>query len=297
MRAPRLLIAARLGGWVAGSACLLLVGCAPTVSAPRGDGHRPMRIVSINPCIDAVLMEVADPGQIAAISRYSHDSRATSVPLGWARRYPGVDANADAIVSANPDLVLAGAHVASQTIDALKRLGVPIVQYPVADSIADNQAQIAAIAQITGHKDRGAALNARIDAALVAARWQGQSAPALIWQGSGLVPGAGTLADELLARTGFANLARAIGHRQWDIVPLEAVLTRPPQVLFAGEATMGAGAGSSDRLLSHPALRKAARAIRIAPFPARLLHCGGPTIIAATARLAEVRRELAGAVR
>src|SRR3546814_2367635 len=32
---------------------------------------KPQRIVSLNPCVDAVLMRIADPGQIAAISQYS----------------------------------------------------------------------------------------------------------------------------------------------------------------------------------------------------------------------------------
>lgn len=284
---------------IAGGACLLPGACAPRApAAPMAlDGaHAPVRIVSINPCIDAVLMAVANPGQIAAISRYSHDPRASSVPIDWARHFPGVDIAADDIVSANPDLVLAGPHVATQTIAALGRLGVPIAQFPVANSVAESKAQITAIARVVGHGDRGAVLNARIDAALAAARWRGPRASALIWQASGLVPGTGTLADELLTRTGFANRARAIGLKQWDIVPLETVLAQPPAVLLSGGAAMATDSGG-DRLTSHPVLRKAARMIRIAPFPARLLHCGGPTIIAAAARLAAVRGTLAGAAR
>ncbi|MEO6717556.1 MAG: ABC transporter substrate-binding protein [Novosphingobium sp.] len=247
--------------------------------------------MSINPCIDAVLMEVADPGQIAGISNYSHDPRATSISLKQAQRFLAVDAVAEDVLAAQPDLVLAGPHVAIQTIAALRRLGIPLAQFPVAESIADSEAQITAIAARIGRPAQGAQLNARIDAALVASHWSGRPVPALIWQGSGLVPGKGTLADELLAHTGFTNMSSASGLKKWDILPLEGLLGHPPAVLLAGEANMGAGNDDGNRMLNHPVLRKARGQIRIANYPSRLLHCGGPVIISSALRLAQVRRD------
>ena len=44
----------------------------------------PSRIVSMNPCVDTILREVAAPGQIAAISHYSQDPDSASVPVEWA---------------------------------------------------------------------------------------------------------------------------------------------------------------------------------------------------------------------
>ena len=251
----------------------------------------PQRIVSINPCIDAILLDIADPRQIAAISHYSHDLRATSAPLEQALHYPVVQETAEAVIAADPDLVLAGPHVAIQTIDALKRLGIPLMQLPVAESVDENRQQIAQIAERIGRSAQGRQLNARIDAALAAAQWHGALLPALIWQGSGLVPGKGTLADELLGRTGFRNMSSAIGLKQWDLLPLEGLLTRPPAVVLAGQANMGAGDGDANRMLNHPALRKAGHQIRIADYPSSLLHCGGPVIIRSVARLAQIRRQ------
>ena len=82
------------GTW-SGRACfvltlvaLALVGCAPVPS------HSGFRVVSINPCVDAVLREVADPAQILAISDYSQDPRVTSVPLDWARRFTATSGTA-----------------------------------------------------------------------------------------------------------------------------------------------------------------------------------------------------------
>ncbi len=276
-------------------AALLLAACSAGSTTPRQQpASPPRRIVSMNPCVDAVLMEVAEPGQIAAISQYSHDPRATSVPLGWAHRFPAISGSAEDIIAARPDLVIAGPHVAVQTIAALQRLGIPLMQVTVPETVAENKAQIAAIAARIGRNPQGAALNRRIDAALSASRWAGTPVTALIWQGSGLVPGKGTLADALMTHAGFRNASADIGLRQWDILPLEALLAHPPAVLLAGQANMGAGNADANRMLSHPALRKAARHIHIADYPSSLLHCGGPVIIRSVERLAEVRRRLEG---
>lgn len=268
----------------------LLAGCggAPERAVPLTDGP-PQRIVSMNPCIDAVLMEIADPAQIAAISYYSHDPRATSIPLERALHYRAVSSSAEDVIGANPDLVLAGPHVSIQTIAALQRLGIPLLQLPVPESVAQNKAQIAEIAARIGRKAAGDALNSRIDAALAASRWRGAPVPALIWQGSGLVPGKGTLADELMAHTGFHNVSPDIGLKQWDILPLEGLLAHPPALLLAGRADMGAGNGDANRMLSHPALIRAGQRIRVEQYPSNLLHCGGPVIIRSVARLAAVR--------
>ena len=255
---------------------LLLVSAAPPPHQPR--------LVSINPCVDAVLMQVADPAQIAGISHYSQDPRATSIPLDQARRFHATSGTAEEVVALAPDVVLTGPHVEPATLAALRRLGIAVAQYPVPATVEESEAQVRAIAAVAGHAGRGAALAARIGAA---ARPTGATpVPALIWQGGGLVPGQGTLADQLLTRAGFRNLSAAYGLKQWDVLPLEYLVARPPRVLLS----VGAAEAGGDRLTGHPAIRRLARHITMAPFPARLMNCGGPTIIAAMARLKSVRR-------
>ena len=269
----------------------MLAGCsgADGRTAPKTDGP-PKRIVSMNPCVDAVLMEIADPKQIAAISHYSHDPRATSIPMEQALRYPAVSGSAEDVIGARPDLVIAGPHVSIQTIAALQRLGIPLLQMTVPESVAENKAQISQIAERIGRNQAGAALNARIEAVMAAAHWNAAPVKALMWQGSGLVPGQGTLADELMIHTGFRNISSDIGLKKWDILPLEGLLTHPPDLLLAGQANMGAGSGDANRMLSHPALVKVGQRIKIAQYPSNLLHCGGPVIIRSVERLAAVRR-------
>lgn len=259
-------------------------------------GGVPHRIVSMNPCVDAVLVEIATQHQIAAISHYSHDPRATSLPLAQAQQYPVVFDEAEDIIAAKPDFVIAGPHVARPTLAALTRIGIPVMEVPVPQSVAESEAQITQIAARIGRRAAGAALNQRIERALDAATSHDRRRiPALIWQSSGLVPGRGTLVDDLLNRTGFRNISADIGLAQWDQLPLESLLAHPPSVLFTGIANMDVGQSDANRMLNHPALRMAAARFHVTDYPSGLLHCGGPVIIRAAGRLSSVRAQILGA--
>lgn len=243
----------------------------------------------MNPCVDAILMEIADPAQIAGISHYSHDPRATSVPIAWAQKYTAISGAAEDAIAENPDLVITGQHVSIQTIAALKRLGIPLMQVAVPESVDQSAQQITAVAARIHRPQQGAQLNSQIEAAMAKAQYTGTPVTALIWQGSGLVPGKDTLADEMLTRTGFRNLSAALGLAKWDVLPIEGLLSNPPAVLLSGEANMGESNQDANRMLSHPALLKAKAHIQVAHYPSRLLNCGGPTIIKSAQRLAQIR--------
>lgn len=266
-------------------ASMLLSACGGTPAAPVAPRDRPQRIVSVNPCADALLRELADPVQIRAISHYSKDPRATSVPLDWAARYPATSGTAEEVLAMRPDLVVAGPHVALSTIAALERLGIPLVKLPVPKSVAESQAQIAELGRIVGRPDRAAALSARIDAAVARAATGAAPIDALIWQGGGLVPGDSTLANELLSTTGHANIASAYGLGAWGVLGLERLVAAPPDILYAGDRR-----GEGDRLLDHPVVARLSARIAVEPYPGRLLFCAGPTIIAALDHLAATRR-------
>lgn len=252
----------------------------------------PKRIVSINPCADALLMQLADRRQIASVSRYSHDKRATSISLKLALQYPATSGTAEEILAMRPDLVVAGSHVAIPTARALERLGIPLVKLSIPQSVAESQQQISELAEIVGGQERAVRLNKKITTAFARAKpADDENIPALIWRSGGLVPGDGTLPDELLRRTGFENVSKSYGLKQWDILPLEHLVARPPRLLFSNSAE-AKGGGPRNRMLSHPVLKRLSHRITVADYPARLLHCAGPTLIEAVTTLSAARRKL-----
>jgi iron complex transport system substrate-binding protein len=270
-----------------------LAGAASPAAARAGARSSPRRVVSLNPCLDAILVEVADRTQIAALSHYAREPQGSTI-VAIARTLPETFESAEEILMLRPDLVLASRHTALATREALARFGVKAELFAVPDTVQASLDQIVRIAALVGHPDRGAALIGRIRAALAAAAPPPGSSPitARVFQPQGFAAGGATLIDEMLRRTGFVNVAARYGIRQWGTVSLERLIADPPTVLLAGQASPGAPTWA-ERVLSHPALKALAGRMRRAVFPERLLYCGGPALIRTAAVLAAARRGVA----
>lgn len=267
-------------------AALALGGCAG--EAPPASPAHPT-VVSLNPCADAILAEVAAPGQLLAVSHYSHDPRASSMPLDRARRFPATGGTVEEIVALAPDLVVGDPFTAPATRQALRRLGIRFVALPIAPTIAASKAQVGGLARLIERPAAGERVVAGIEQGLRAAApppgWTPRSA--IVWQGGGLVAGDETLIAELMGRAGFQSAAAMRGLGQGAVLPLEAMLADPPQVILAA----GDPRANQDRLLRHPVLARVTGTARARLDPG-LFYCGGPSIPRAMARLAAIRRTI-----
>ncbi len=258
-----------------------LAGCAPA----EVDVRRPSGIVSLNPCTDAILTKVARPAQIRALSAYSRNPNSSSMDVSVARRFASTTGTVEEIAAHRPALVISGNFTPPATRQALARLNIRLVEFPIASTVEESIDQVRSIAKLAGHPGRGETLVREIEAALSAARpTDKRSIQALVWQSGGIVPGDQTLIADLLRQTGFSNAAAARGLKQADFLPLERILADPPAVILAAGDKSG-----EDRMLAHPAL-SALEGTQRATFESRLLWCGGPTIVDAAQRLAAVRQ-------
>jgi iron complex transport system substrate-binding protein len=265
---------------------MALAACSQPAPEPAPRVHP--TIVSLNPCSDAILAEVASPAQLLAISHYSQDPASSSMDLAKAARFRAVSGSAEEVLALRPDIVVADPFLPPATRAALEQTGVRVVTLPIARSVAESRAQVAELAQLSGRETQGAALDARIEAALAAALLGDTvRVRAIVWQAGGIVPGRDTLVADLLGRTGFELQSAAKGMGQADVLPLEALLADPPQVLFVA----GNDHAQENRMLAHPALATLSDTRRI-DFDSSLLWCGGPTIVRAAQKLAAARRTL-----
>ena len=258
-----------------------LAGCASQpVIAPNG-------VVSNNPCIDAVLAEIASPGQVTAVSSYSHDPDSASAPMAWSAKFPAIGTGAEELLLARPKMVLTGNLASSGANAVLARAGIKTVAVGVAPTIAEDIQQIRTIAAALGRANAGEALISDIEESLPDTQMSGSAVSAIIWQNGGFVAGKGTLQDELLARHGFRNASVQYGLSSWGVLPLETLLRNPPQVIFMPTKARGADArdmNARQKLLSHLGSRT-----QIVDFPDKLLFCGGPTIIKVSSILSKTR--------
>lgn len=266
---------------------LALSAASPAMAAPR-------RIASLNACLDAMLVHLADRSQIAALSHYAREEQGSTV-AAQARTLPFTWESAEEIIALQPDLVLASQHSALATRNALKRLHVPVERFAVPKTVEESLGQVRRLGKLIGHPDRADALVARIRAALAAAtvRPGARRLSALIYQPNGFAAGPHTLVDEMMTLAGFDNAARRYGLKSWGNVPLELLLADPPEVLLVGEPAPGARSWA-DRVMTHPALGALKGRMKQARLPERLLYCGGPVLIQTAQAMARARAEVLG---
>jgi len=260
------------------AALCIAAACAPAAPQKAADPEHPA-IVSLNPCLDAILVEIAPPGQVLALSHYSRDPGASSIETGIAARYGVTGGTAEEVIAAQPDLVLASIYLPQPTRSALERAGLKVATFGSPRSVTESAVQVREVAALAGRASAGEALANRI--AAPPPRPQG-TIDALLWQPGEIVAGEQTLIAELLREEGFTSHAARRGLQQADGVSLESVLADPPQVLIV------AGDAPGQR---HPLLAGAFKSMHIAALDPSLIYCGGPTIPKARARLSEIRAQ------
>lgn len=259
---------------------LLLAGCAPEGGATAGG------IVSLNPCADQLLIALAPPGEIAAISHYSRDPASSSIPADVARRFRATAGTAEEVIALKPDLVIATNFTPAASRDAFQRAGLKTLYLGSPTTLADSRAQVMEVARAVKAEARGRALVAQMDAAVARNRWDGAPVPALLYLSGDLANGSGTLLDEMMGVAGFRNAAGDLGLAYTGTLPVETLLRRPPEVILSPD-----GGGRTAEIRRRLLMATGART-REVPFSSALINCGGPTVPAALDRLAQVRREV-----
>ena len=136
------------GSAAALAAALLAASCAPAAPVAKPDSGAPT-IVSLNPCLDAILVEVA-PEQVLALSHYSRDPGGSSIPAGVAQRYGATGGTAEEVIALQPDLVLASIFLPQPTRTALERAGLTVATFGSPATVAESVAQVREVAALAG---------------------------------------------------------------------------------------------------------------------------------------------------
>lgn len=266
-------------GWMTAALASAAAACSAPAAAPDDRDEDVPTFVSLNPCTDAILVEVAAPEQILALSHYSRDPNASSMEVERAYEFGVTGGTAEEVFALNPDIVLASTFMQPATRAALEEMGLRIEVFGSPNNAIESIAQIDRIAALALKPEQGEALTTAISAQAPIGEDTGFTA--LLWQQGQIVAGGETMVAEHLDWAGFTNYTSARGLQQSDRVTLEQLMTDPPDILLVS---------GSDRGLVHPALAEQTKFL-VADFDPQLIYCGGPTILKARERLAEIREQ------
>ena len=262
---------------------MLGVSSAPAAGLPR--------LASINACTDQLLLALADPDQILGLGPYSRDAT-RAWRAAAAHRFPQLSGEAEDVLMLKPDVVVAGSFTKLATRQLLQEQGQRLETFDVAHSLSDVKTQVARMGELTGHPDRAAAYNARIDAALARARRfvARRHYRVLAVSRRGWVAGRRSLVSSLLAEIGLSSAAGDLGLGYGGFASLEAIISLKPDFLLVSSGSEFAE-DEGRAFLLHPALEHFYPPSKRIVVSERMTVCGGPIVIEALDRLvAELKR-------
>ena len=208
------------------------LAAAPAAPSPA------QRVVSQTVGTDEVLLALADPAQIAALSYLGRDP-AFSQKASEAAAYPTLkSSDAESVMRFRPDLVLAASYTEAPTLALLRRAGVKLIVVERFESLEDVYANIRTIGAALGHPDRAEALVLRTKqrVAELASKLEGvKPVRVLAVSTYPFTAGSQTTFQDLCDHAGAINVAGEAGLVGHASTPDEKLLTWNPELLIASD--------------------------------------------------------------
>ena len=265
---------------LAGSVALL----ALLVATATATAAQPRRVVSMNLCTDQLAMNIAAPGQLVSVSYLSHNPTA-SVMAAEARRYPVNHGQAEEVFLLRPDLVLAGTFTSRETVALLRRLGHRVETFAPSSSFDDIRQRIVRLGKLLDREQHARELADQFTASATSlSAAAGRAKIAAPYYANSYTSGRGTLASEVVRRSGLINLGDRLGLEGTTRLPLEVLIMGQPALVVTSRSYATAPALAHETF-SHPALRGVAGSAGVVPLPDKYWICGTPFTLEAVRRL------------
>jgi len=267
---------------------VVALGAAAFVLASAEAAEPPRRIVSLNLCTDQLLLDLVEPERIAGVSYLATDPTlsADAVRLEPFKKLKGT---AEEVLALHPDLVIAGEYTTGATVDLLRRLGQKVVIVPMAVDFDGMRATLRQVAAAVGEVSRGEEVLRTFDDRLHAVRSTVQSRPtAIAYQVGSFVSGPESLLDAALTAAGYHNMARDLALGAGGRLPLEQLVTTPPDLLVLANAPNDFRTVLADNL-RHPALQQLMHKRPSVHLPMPYWMCATPKIADAVEILASMK--------
>lgn len=208
----------------------------------------PRRVVSHAVGTDDLLLALAEPGQVAALSHLSRDSRFSPRVQDTARHAALRDSEAESILRFKPDLVLVTSYSRPEVIALLTRAKVPLLRFDRFESLEDAYTNLRTLGQRLGKEARAEAVIVETQARVMDLQRRLQGVRPVRALSAGFYPftaGSDTTFDDICRHAGAINVAAELkGHQP---TPSEKLLLWNPEVLV-GPKDEEAGRKLSDYL-------------------------------------------------
>ena len=221
--------------------------------AERAEGFE--RIVSVNLCIDRLLLQLLPLERITGLSNLSlrPDYSGFNGHIPAEKIHHG---QVEELVYMQADLILAGQYGAVQTVATLRQLGFVVEVMPLPQTLAEGRDFVLTIGRLIGAEAAAAAYWEQQEQLLEQARARvalSDQRRTLLYAPNGMTIGEGTLEHIILTHIGLSNVAAESGLQGWQSISLEDLLVlNADRILLTGPSSYFSMA---QEVLSHPVLR------------------------------------------
>lgn len=266
--------------------------CVPlAVTADVNFSDKPQRIISINLCLDALLLKLVEPQRINSLYYLSANPQFSPF-ADQAKQFNLNRGLAEDIVPRNPDLIVAGEYTSADLKILLKQLGLRVETLSLPRSLDDISNHIRKFGKLVKNEDAAEKMAQELERKLLeldAMQKVSTPIPAFWYSSNGVVVGGDTLENEFMTRAGFHNLAldkNISGFKQIDLE--ELILARPKVIIV--EASDVQAFSLAQEYVHHPALQSSN--LHIITLPTTL-SCIAPVAAEAIENLMQQRQRLA----
>jgi len=258
----------------------------------QGAAAAPQRVVSTFLCTDEYVFRLVPREHIAALSYEAVDRRpVVSTIADAARGIATIRPSTETVLARSPDLVVMYAGTNPRLHVNLKKLGVPILDVPWANSLADVRVITTMLGEKLGAPDKAQAMLAEMDREISRARASAPKPPVkgILFEPNGYAS-MGGITDEVMALSGVSNVAPPAMLTRTGTLPVEALIATAPELLIlGGEARVGSA--RAYMVLHHPALA-ALKGRTLMEFAVLTpLLCPGPWSLNAAATFGDLARK------
>lgn len=196
----------------------------------------PQRVVSQTVGTDDLLLAIAEPRQIAALSHLAQDER-YSPSFQEAKRFPHLaNSDAESVLRLRPDLVIATSYTEVEVLNLLRRAKVNLLVIERYETLDDLYTNARRIGKALRREARAEELIRQWKARVEALRVRLQGVKPVRVLAVGLYPftaGAGTTFQDICDHAGALNVAAEAGLKGHAPTPGEQVLAWRTEVLVA----------------------------------------------------------------
>lgn len=193
------------------------------------------RIASGVLAADEILVMLRAADRVVNVTDIVDDPGISNVAQFYAPDVLRTDAETEALLMTNPDLVVMAAYSDAATVRMLLAAGVTVLRLPLMNSFADIENYVTTLSRVTGTEARAAEVLQMMQQRLAAVDLAVRDQPkprVLYYSPSGSAASVGTLSDEMVMRAGGYNVMRDTALDGSALVSQELAVALQPDVIL-----------------------------------------------------------------